>query len=362
MSGTKRRIAPGVARRLLAEPQRFQFFQAVRVLEQLFVRCGARAQDVVARRLRFRNSLSLEFPASEIERLEALTPDHAPFAPADDAQTDVWGALETVDITPAFIGMLGGNGVLPFDYTERISARETFQRDRAARAFLDIFNNRAVALFYAAWKKYRLAFQYELDRRERFMPLALSLAGMGLPALRAKLVGGRGTVFDQAVAYYAAGVGQRPLSATFLQRMLADYFCAEVRIEQFAGAWYRVPQTQYSRLGNATAALGRSALAGERVWQRNLRLRVWFGPLRRRDYENFLPGGGAAAALAKWLTLLGGDALEYEVRLILHKDDVRPTGLVSGDAGGRLGWDAMAVTTAARDHRADASYLLHTLH
>lgn len=362
MSGTQRRIAPGVARRLLSEPQRFQFFQAVRVLEQLFVRRGARAQDVVARRLRFRNSLSLEFPPSEIEQLAAFTQDHTTFAPAGDGQADTWDTLESVDVTPAFIGMLGGNGVLPFDYTERISVRETFQRDRAARAFLDIFNNRAVALFYAAWKKYRLAFQYELDRRERFMPLALSLAGMGLPALRAKLSDGRGAVFDQAVAYYAAGVGQRPLSATFLQRMLADYFQAEVRIEQFAGAWYRVPRAQHSRLGSPTAALGRTALAGERVWQRNLRLRVWFGPLRRREYEGFLPGGSAAAALAKWLTLLGGDALEYEVRLILHKDDVRPTGLVPGEAGGRLGWDAMAVTTKAREHRADARYLLHTLH
>lgn len=361
MSGAKRRIDPGVAQRLLAAPQRFQFFQAVRVLEHLFVRNGVRPQDVVTRRLRFRNSLSMGFPASDIEQLRAYAGDDTPFATGDDGEPAAWETLAEVDITPAFMGMLGGHGVLPFGYTERIGERETYHRDHAARAFLDIFNNRAVALFYAAWKKYRLAFQYELDRRERFLPLALSLAGMGSPALRARLARGEGAVFDQAIAYYAAGIGQRPLSAAFLQRMLCEYFDAAVRVEQFAGAWYAVPASQHSRLGSRNAVLGRTALAGERVWQRDLRLRLWIGPLRRVRFEDFLPGGKAAAALAKWLTLLGGDALEYEVRLVLHRDDVRPTGLLPGDGGGRLGWDAMVNTRPANGHRADASYLVHTL-
>ncbi|MDO1530422.1 type VI secretion system baseplate subunit TssG [Fulvimonas sp. R45] len=360
MPGAKRRIDPGVAQRLLAAPQRFQFFQAVRVLEHVFVRNGVRAQDVVTRRLRFRNTLSMGFPASDIEQLRAYAAEDAPFDPAATGEPADWSALAEVDITPAFMGMLGGQGVLPFGYTERLGERETYHRDHAARAFLDIFNNRAVALFYAAWKKYRLAFQYELDRRERFLPLVLSLAGMGSPALRAKLAKGRGAVFDQAIAYYAAGVGQRPLSGAFLQGMLREYFSADVRVEQFAGAWYAVPASQHSRLGSRNAVLGRTALAGERVWQRDLRIRLWIGPLRRARFEDFLPGGKAAAALAKWLTLLGGDALEYEVRLVLHRDDVRPTGLTAA-TGGRLGWDAMVNTRPAGGHRADASYLVHTL-
>jgi type VI secretion system protein ImpH len=360
MSGTKRRIDPGVAQRLLAEPQRFQFFQAVRVLEHLFVRNGVRPQDVVARKLRFRNTLSMGFPASEIEQLRAYTENEMPLPMAEDGQSPAWDALAEVDLTPAFMGMLGGRGVLPYGYTERLGERETYHRDHAARAFLDIFNNRAVALFYAAWKKYRLAFQYELDRRERFLPLVLSLAGMGSPALRSRLAKGEGAVFDQAIAYYSAGVGQRPLSAAFLQRMLREYFDTGIQLEQFIGAWYVVPADQRSRLGEGNAVLGRNALAGERVWQRDLRMRLWIGPLRRMLYEDFLPGGKAAAALAKWLTLLGGDSLEYEVRLVLHKDDVRSTGLTPHN-GGRLGWDAIVSTRPATHHRADASYLVHTL-
>jgi type VI secretion system protein ImpH len=214
-------------------------------------------------------------------------------------------------------------------------------------------------LFYAAWKKHRLAFQYELNRQERFLPLALALAGMGMKSLRSQLSTGQGALFDQSIAYYSALVRQRPLSAAFLQRALAEYFSAPLRIEQFAGAWYMVPDAQRSRLGTGNAVLGSTALAGGRVWQRDLRIRLWFGPLRRSQFEDFLPGGSAAAALSKWLTLVAGSTLEYEVRLILHREDVQGVRL-QGDEGGRLGWDAFVNTRPGDSHRADASYLVHT--
>jgi len=360
MPGPKRRIPPGVAERLLREPQRFEFFQAVRVLERLFVRLGVRPREVVSRRLKFRNTLEMGFPASEIEGLAVHAAGGAALDPGGAGGID-WRALETADLVPAFIGLTGARGTLPYGYTERLGEREHWHRDHAARAFLDIFTNRAVALFYAAWKKYRLAFQYELDREERFLPLVLALAGMGLPALRAQLAEGEGAVFDQAIAYHAATVGQRPLSAATLERLLREYFAVEVRVEQFVGAWYAVPEEQRSCLGSATAVLGRSALAGERVWQRDLRLRLWIGPLRRERHEAFLPGGSAARALARWLTLLAGDTLEYEARLILHRDDVRATALAP-ERGGRLGWDARLVTRSAAGHRADAGYFVNTLH
>ncbi|MEO7066809.1 MAG: type VI secretion system baseplate subunit TssG [Rhodanobacter sp.] len=356
----KRRLNPGVAQRLLAEPHRFQFFQAIRILERVFVRNGVRPADVVTQKIHFRNSVSMGFPTSEIAELRGYTDKGTAWSTALADEQPVWGSLSAVDVTPAFMGMLGGSGVLPFGYTERIAEREAFHRDHAAREFLDIFNNRAVALFYAAWKKHRLAFQYELDRKERFLPLILSLTGMGTPALRAKLGGGKGAVFDQAIAYYSAAIAQRPMSAATVQRILCEYFSAQVRVEQFVGAWYAVPENQHTRLGTPCAVLGRTALAGGRVWQRDLRLRLWIGPLRHQRFEDFLPGSEAAAALAKWLTLLLGSTLEYEVQLVLDKQDVQPTAL-SADGGGRLGWDAFMCTRPAQEHRTDANYLLQTM-
>lgn len=371
MPSAKRRVDPGVAQQLLAQPHRFEFFQALRVLERLFARQGVKPADVVSGKLRFKNSMSLGFPASEIESAQAFSKDGL----ALDREAAIEHAvtmeeLGEVHLTPAFMGLLGVTGALPLHYTETLGERETYQRDRAARAFLDVFSNRAVALHYAAWKKNRLALQYELDRNERFLPLVLSLAGVGQKALRGRMVDGEGDVFDQAIAHYAGGIRQHPVSAMFLQRLLADYFGVAVQVEQFVGAWYAVPEQQRTRLGVGNAALGSTALAGARVWQRDLRMRLWVGPLDREHFDDFLPGGSAALALAKWLTLLTGACLEYEIRLTLKAKHVRGIQLGDGiglssapDEGGgaRLGWDSYVCSRPSPEPRSDTCYDIHTL-
>lgn len=364
MPTAQRRIYPGVAQQLLARPQRFEFFQALRILERLFARQGVKPDEVLPTRLRFHNSMSLSFASSEIESAQAFASDGGVLdrdAAVEHAIT--MEDLGEVHLTPAFMGLLGTHGVLPLHYTETLGERETYGRDRAARAFLDIFSNRAVALHYAAWKKSRLAMQYELDRNERFLPLVLALSGLGMKALRGRMHDGGGDVFDQAIAHYAGGLRQRPVSAAMLQRILSDYFGVPLRVEQFVGAWYPVPESQRTRLGVANAALGGTALAGQRVWQRDLRLRLWLGPLDREQFDRLLPGGDAAKALAKWLTLLAGSCLEYEIRLTLKPEHVRSVALGGGDGeggGARLGFDSYICSRPATGPRSDTGYGIHT--
>ncbi|KAF1711999.1 type VI secretion system baseplate subunit TssG [Pseudoxanthomonas kalamensis DSM 18571] len=361
MQTAKRRVDPGVAQRLLRDPHRFGFFQAMRVLEHLFRRQANSGNDPLPARVRFRNSVSLAFPPSEIEHIESYSGDGVRLE--KDAAIDHAVTMENlgqVQLTPAFIGLLGANGVLPSHYTELLAQREIYERDRTPRAFLDIFLNRAALLHYAAWKKYRLPVQYEMDQRERFLPLVLALAGMGQRALRERMVDGEGDVFDPAVAHYAGAIRQHPVSAAQLQRILSDYFRADIRVEQFVGAWYPVPAQARTRLGLGNARLGASALAGDRVWQRDLRLRLWVGPLDRRDFDDFLPNGQAAKALAKWVTLLTGVTLEYEVRLVLNAQDVGGSAL-DKDNGVRLGWDTYLTTRSQSQQRSDTRYTIHAL-
>lgn len=361
MRTAKRRIYSGVVQRLLQDPHRFQFFQAVRILEHQFVRQGACAEEAVSARIRFRNSLSLSFPASEIESIEAYSSDavkleqEAAIEPASTAE-----GIGQVHMTPGFTGLLGVSGALPLHYTEMLLHREIYERDRAPRAFLDIFINRVVALHYAAWKKYRLGVQYELDQRERFLPMILALSGIGANVPRDRLADGGGDVFDQAIAHYAGAIRQHPVSAAFLQRILSDYFRADIRVEQFVGAWYSVPIEARTRLGMGNARLGSTALTGDRVWQRDLRMRLWIGPLSRSRFDDFLPGGNAAKALAKWLTLLTGACLEYEVRLTLRPEGIRGSCLRQ-DQCVRLGWDSYVSSRPGTEARSDTCYTIPTL-
>lgn len=358
MSTAQRAVDTGVIRRLLREPHRFRFFQAIRLLERFFASRDGRAAGVLARRLRFRNTLDMAFAPSEICALRARRRDGTAVDLRDAGSAPDLNSIEEVVVTPAFMGLLGASGALPFGYTERLADREIRRRDRAARAFLDIFTNRALALFYAAWKKYRPAFQYELEGETCFLPLIAALAGVEAASARARIASGPGGVPARAIAFYGGIIGQRPMSAAALARLLGEYFQADIQIHQFAGAWYRIPADCRSPLGAARTRLGCGAVLGRRVWQCDLRLRIFVGPLTRARYRDFLPGGAAASALERWLTLLGGDALEYQVCPVLRAEDVHALRL--GVDGARLGWDSFMCTRASVVERSDARYLLRS--
>lgn len=376
MPPSQRRHDTGVIDQLLREPQQFDFFQAVRLLDRWM---GVASPDGKGlSRVNFRNSLSLSFPPSQIESLQVhlRAPDEASTGSVADVPERVGGThqahqIDSIDMTPAFMGLLGVNGTLPLFYTEMLSQRELYQKDYAGRAFMDLFSHRAVSLFYEAWRKHRMPIQFEADRRSRFLPLALSLAGLGQKGLRDRLGGERGAVADEALAYYAGTLQQRTLSASQLQQILRDYLSVPVRIEQFVGRWYQLPATGRAYLGLTGArgqggapingVLGRSAMLGERVWQRDLRMRVVLGPLPHAKFRRFLPGGKGALALKELLTMLGGISLEYEINLQLQREDVQGCALDSTRPATafRLGWDTFLQTRSANEDRVDVRYDIH---
>lgn len=358
MPPTQRRIAASVIQQLSEEPYRFEFFQAVRVLERWFSRTGAHGGALVGgERIRFGSSLLLTFAPSEIEALQLSASDgEALDTPEKLRKAIAEGRVSRAALTPAFFGLLGVSGALPVHYTEQIAEREMYKRDRAARAFLDLFSNRATAFFYSAWKKYRLPVQYETDQREHFLPQLLALAGINGRAMRYRLRAAAGGVFDESIACFAAMARHRPVSALVLQRVLEQYFQVCIRIEQFIGRWYSIPPAQSTSLGKHNAILGVSAFVGERVWQRDMRLRIRVGPLDSRGFGKFLPGGTASMALGELVMLMMGPVYEYEVCLVSQKASVKPIQLGTGKEGTRLGWDTWLQSHPAMVDRDDVVY------
>ena len=361
MLATKRRFEPSVIQQMLDEPYRFQFFQTVRVFEHWLKKNGVSHDRAVSEFLRFKNRVSLSFPASEIEAL-TLYPR--------DIEKDVEGLLaalksgelEHIDLTPSFIGFLGVNGALPAHYTERVADHIFYEKDESPSAFLDTFSNRAVALFYQAWRKYRLELKYELGKQDQFLPLLLSLAGVGQKSLQNRLTAeDEGGVSDEVMGRYASALMQRPVSAAYMQKILCDYFGVGIEIEQFVGRWYDVPNEQQTMLGAESAILGSQAMVGARVWQRDLRMRLVIGPLGKEEFETFLPGGVAARSLEKMLSMFSSLCLEYEVRLLLGQPDVQKITLNSDRKGGRLGWDCFLITEESTQPRSDVQYEIQAL-
>ncbi|HEX8558031.1 MAG TPA: type VI secretion system baseplate subunit TssG [Pyrinomonadaceae bacterium] len=324
---------------LFEEPYRFEFFQAVRLLERLFPERepvgrsgGAPAAEVV----RFRTRASLEFPASQIHALDEGR------APADDDAEAAGGGArdeERPQMFVNFMGLTGPSGTLPAHYTELLAERARY-KDTAYWEFLDIFNHRLISLFYRAWEKYRFHIAYERGAGERLTEYLFDLVGLGTPGLR-----GRSGVPDEGLLFYGGLIAQRPRSAAAVSAVLGDHFGVPVRVEQFAGHWLALDDASLTRLGEANSELGVDAVVGSRVWDSQSKFRLSFGPLGLREFLRFLPDGAALGAAAKVTRLLVGLEFDFDVELRLRAAEVPECRLASGGAGGpMLGWTSWLKT------------------
>ncbi|MDR3212509.1 MAG: type VI secretion system baseplate subunit TssG [Azoarcus sp.] len=290
---------------------RFGFFQAVRLLALDARHYGVKRSGQLPARLRFRTVASLAFPASEVRDYRPVDPDE----PADAQARD--------EMTVAFMGLTGPSGALPHSYTELLIERRQFHRDTGLHAFLDLFSHRAIALFYSAWRKYRYWLSVEDGEPDGFTRNLLDFAGVGLGDLRAQLGNDKTAgVEEKLFAFYAGLLSQKPLSAQAMLTVIGGFFGVPAELDQFVGQWNEVPLSEQSALGGDACALGSSAFAGDRMWDRQTKIRLRMGPMRREKFERLLPGNAGAQALRSLVHFMVGHGLACDVTLALDRRDV----------------------------------------
>jgi type VI secretion system protein ImpH len=235
-----------------------------------------------------------------------------------------------------FMGLTGPMGVLPYSYTELIRDRDRF-RDSTLAEFLDLFNHRMISLFYQAWEKYRFYVPYERAEPDRLSSYLKSFVGLGTAGLE-----DRQAVLDESILFYCGLFSLQPRSASALQQALADYFDVPVEIDQFVGAWQSLDASNQCRMEGGVAysdQLGMGAIAGDEIWECQTRARIRLGPLSKAQYLSFLPAGDAWEPLRAITALFSGGEIEFEVELVLKREDVPRCELsLDGDGGPLLGW------------------------
>ena len=275
-SAPRLRHPPTLNEQLFAEGFRFDFFQAVRLLEQLAPqkRPVGYQGTVNGEVVRFRVPASLDFPASAVHRI--THPD---------------GGSHAADMWVNFMGLTGPSGILPRHYTELLVRRHIDFRGEeryVLRDWLDLFNHRLISLFYRAWTKYRFWIAFERGEHLRDLPDSFttclrSLIGLAPPSLHNRLkislparcdrqpaepTSTLARIADVSLLRYSGLLSQRPRSAINLAALLSDYFLVPVQIEQFQGQWLQIELDDQSRLGSQqpTAVLG----TGDFDWPSNL--------------------------------------------------------------------------------------------
>jgi type VI secretion system protein ImpH len=333
---------------------------------------GPPKQEIV----RFAAHVSLGFPPSQIY-------DLLPGKDQDDAPRMV----------VAFLGLIGPSGALPRYYTELVLERVRRKKDFTLRDFLDLFNHRLISLFYRAWEKYRVLLGHEraeirsLQTRlrgpaaqrefitvqrpqlDRFSQCMLDLSGLGGASLRYSTplrdeLSPRRALADETLRFYAGLLAQRHRSAVGLETMLCDYFDARIVVQQFRGQWLKLAEEDQSCFTSngqgGNMQLGKSTVVGERVWDAQSKFRVKIGPLRYRQFQDYLPSGSAYRPLEHLTRLYVGQQFDFDVQLVLFAAEVPPCELCDDSSRCvRLGWDSWLFSRGFDHDVSDAVFTAH---
>lgn len=219
-----------------------------------------------------------------------------------------------------FFGLLGPQGPMPLHMTEYVRERLRQHGDPTLARFLDLFHHRLLTLFYNAWAQTQPTVHFDRPADDRYT--AWLSAAAGLPPL------GSGALTTPSLAHQAGLLATRARHPEALCKVLRQFFGVGVSLRTHVGQWLAIEGDDRSRLGHARnrveraaapgAALGLSANAGSKVWDRQYRFRLHMGPLTLAQYMEFLPGGPAWRQLGDWVKLLASPGLRWDLQLQLQ--------------------------------------------
>ncbi|HEV7372441.1 type VI secretion system baseplate subunit TssG [Arenibaculum sp.] len=324
MAASGWRKGRSVADLLFKEGHRFDFYQAVRLLEMLDP-VGAsvgEGPDASAEVVRFSSSLKSAFPASDLDRVEMP------------------GAGRQFGMQVNFMGLAGAFGPLPPPITELVIERLR-ARDGTARDFLDQFNHRLVSLMFRARRAHRPELVRGTPDDTNFAFYFYCLLGLGTGGLRNRM-----DVPDRALLDRAGLLNQQPRSLHALERLVEAHFGVPVEGIPLQGRWLPLSRTETTSLGirkGMNNALGSSVVLGARAWDQQAALTVSLGPLDLPAFRGFLPVGDAWAPLVSLLRFHAGRMPDFSVRLRLKPAQVPGTRL-DRKAPPRLGWTSFLTT------------------
>ena len=323
---------------LTAAPQAYELLQALRLIQH------EASMGHTPIEVRYRASLSLAYPLAEIESM-SLVPQENMAAHLDNKANQI--KVRQIEIYPAIIGLTGPLSALPAMYTAHLASRVNHGKDKAAPAFLDLFNHRLTDLYVQASCFYNLPLQYELNHKKDSYLLSLR----ALARQPKKL-----TAIDSLIAY-AGMITPGRLTADQLAHVLSNFLDSTVSVQQFVAEWFELPASEQTALGGEHAALGISAFCGARALQFDSKIRIVFHQLDAKHYLRLLPEGDMYQLIIDFIRKWCGVCLAVEVQLQLDKQYIKPLSL-SETGFGSLGRGGFLVTKPATSHHDGSRYAL----
>ncbi|MGV1917757.1 type VI secretion system baseplate subunit TssG [uncultured Agrobacterium sp.] len=259
---------------------------------------------------------------------------------------------EDAELRSALVPIVGPLGSLPPAYNELIQQEER-NRSKALASFFNLFATRFSELFVYATEKYRLArrLRWSDDRRDsQFSKTLLALTGF-----RTKRIVENAGVKQDVMLRFSGLLSNRTRNATALTSMLCEFTGLPVKIEQFRRRWVSIPSSEQSQLGQPGGLLlGQNTTAGSSIEDFAGGFRIVVGPVGYADYLALSPGSRRLSEIFALTRLFTGSALEFDVQVILRKEDIPFCQLGNSASPARLGWNSWARIAPAGKDSADA--------
>lgn len=318
--------------RLAKNPEKHHVFQALRVIEATYADAPRLGESRRPRedRVRLGQEAELAFPPSTISQFKQ----------------GVGG--RPARLINRFFGLFGPHGPLPLHLTEYVRDRARNHHDTTITAFADMLTHRMMSLLYRAWSAGQPAPSFDRNDDQVARKVA-ALAGYHGDGLR-----DRDAMPDLAKLHFAGRLSQGTKNPEGLVSVLSAFFSAPVRLQQFVGSWLELEPDDQWQLGKS-GRLGQSTSIGQRVWTRGAKFRLRIGPLTLTDYERLLPGGDSLARLQSIVRNYAGDALDWDVNLVLAGDEIPSASLGGTTRLGHTSW--IRARTGEVEERSDVSDL-----
>jgi type VI secretion system protein ImpH len=298
--------------RLIEKPESHHIFLALRIIEAQYAQSPQMGRSRRPREdaVRLGQEARMAFPPSTIRAFKA--PDGS----------------KPGELINRFFGFFGPHGPLPSHLTEFARERQINNRDPSFVAFANMLTHRLMGLLYRAWVTGQPAVDLDRGAGSQFESHIAALAGLHGDGLR-----NRDAMPDMAKRFFAGQMSSGSKNAEGLIAILSGFFGAPFKMQEFVGSWLDLEPDDRWELG-AAGGLGQSTSIGTRVWSRTAKFRLIVGPVSLEDYERLLPGGASMNKMASVVRGYLGDALDWDVNIILKADEV-PSATLGGDT--RLG-------------------------
>jgi type VI secretion system protein ImpH len=337
---------------LIKEPQKFDFVQALRLLELINATSNRSAAITIIRdpgeinhkiQARFVSDYRMKFPIAAITKTDPLNDNIMQF-------------------TISGFGYVGAVGVLPYSFSYLVSLTQS-NKNHGLKSFLDIFQNRSVQLFFQAGSKYRITISYDRGKFgdiDKFKRTLESFIGFSFKNIKNKL-----SIPDENLLYYSGFFSSSRRTIYALETILSDELGLNIHVIPFSGRWIKLDVDDQTSLSNNDLnkhynCLSKDAVLGERVWSVQNCFRVLVGPIHEERIYPLLPNGSDDIKIRDIVETYCGKEYEYEVQLQVEAKSVPFARLGVGDDAinqCRLGQTSWVLATTSLVDRSDAVFI-----